>query len=106
MGTFMHACENEMVFKSIHTKIPKFNSAVFFENKQQVGVLDEIFGPMNEVYFTVKPKEGIKASSFKAGDKIYIGPNQLLPVQMFIEEPKPAGKGMMIIITSILFHLS
>lgn len=49
MGTFVHPCEDCMVFKSSHEKIPKFNSAVFFENKQQVGVMDEIFGPLNEV---------------------------------------------------------
>jgi H/ACA ribonucleoprotein complex subunit 1 len=49
MGVFAHVCENEMVFKSTHKKIPKFNAPVYFENKSQVGVLDEIFGPMNEV---------------------------------------------------------
>jgi H/ACA ribonucleoprotein complex subunit 1 len=39
--------------------------------------------------FTVKPAEGIQASSFPAGQKIYVGPAQLLPMQMFLEEPKP-----------------
>lgn len=42
--------------------------------------------------FTVKPNEGILPTSFKAGDKIYIAPMQLLPMQMFLEEPAPAGK--------------
>lgn len=120
MGSFSHVCESDMVFKSLHTKIPKFNSPVFFENKKQVGVIDEsmclrhaalpvmfatcalheyhshhivlrerarlfpfhtifylvVFGPVNEVYFTVKPSEGIQASSFKNGDKVYIAPFQ------------------------------
>jgi H/ACA ribonucleoprotein complex subunit 1 len=49
MGIFVHSCESELVFKSVHTKIPKFNAPVFLENKQQVGVLDEIFGPVNVV---------------------------------------------------------
>lgn len=42
-------------------------------------------------YFTVKPaeKEGIQASSFKEGDKVFINPQSLLPVEMFSEEPKP-----------------
>eukprot|EP00027_Filamoeba_sp_ATCC50430_P003826 CAMPEP_0168555268 /NCGR_PEP_ID=MMETSP0413-20121227/8239_1 /TAXON_ID=136452 /ORGANISM="Filamoeba nolandi, Strain NC-AS-23-1" /LENGTH=208 /DNA_ID=CAMNT_0008586097 /DNA_START=103 /DNA_END=729 /DNA_ORIENTATION=+ len=93
MGVFAHACENEMIFKSTHSKIPKFNAPVFFQNKQQVGLLDEIFGPVNEVYFSVKPVEGIQASSFKVGDKIYISPERLLPMVMFTEENKPKAAG-------------
>ncbi len=49
MGSFSHSCESELVFKSSHTKIPKFNSRVYFENKEEIGVMDEIFGPINEV---------------------------------------------------------
>lgn len=26
MGTFIHSCENDMVFKSTNEKIPKFNA--------------------------------------------------------------------------------
>ncbi|PRP78442.1 snoRNP pseudouridylase box H/ACA snoRNP complex protein Gar1 [Planoprotostelium fungivorum] len=82
----------EMVFKSTHSKIPKFASQVYTKNIQPVGVLDEIFGPINQVYFTVKPKDGIQSSSYKEGDKVYIGPQQLLPVQMFLDEGKPTAK--------------
>ncbi len=39
--------------------------------------------------FTVKPSEGIQATSIKAGEKVYIGPMQLLPMVMFTEEDKP-----------------
>ena len=34
--------------------------------------------------FTVKPTEGVKANSFKAGDKVYIGPDKLLPMARFL----------------------
>lgn len=95
MGVFMNPCENELVFKATHAakKIPKFNAPVHFENKEEVGKIDEIFGPINEVMFTVKPAAGIVASSFKPGDKVFIGPDRLLPMQMFLDEdkPKPAG---------------
>jgi H/ACA ribonucleoprotein complex subunit 1 len=37
-------------------------------------------GPLNQVYFTIKPQEGIQAKSFKAGDKFYIGGDKLLPL--------------------------
>ena len=34
--------------------------------------MDEVLGPLNQVYFTIKPSEGIQATSFKFGDKFYI----------------------------------
>lgn len=49
MGTFMHPCETDMVFRSTNEKVPKFNSFVFLQNKQQVGKVDEIFGAINEM---------------------------------------------------------
>lgn len=36
-------------------------------------------GPVNNVFFSIKPSEGIKAESFKSGDKFYIGTDRLLP---------------------------
>ncbi|KAG8630807.1 hypothetical protein KVT40_002426 [Elsinoe batatas] len=81
MGTFLHACEGEMVCESINPKIPYFNAPIFLENKTQIGKVDEILGPLNQVYFTVKPQEGIVAGSFKAGDKVFIGGDKLLPLE-------------------------
>jgi hypothetical protein len=49
--------------------------------KTQIGKVDEILGPINQVYFTVKPQDGIVATSFKAGDKVYIGGDKLLPLE-------------------------
>lgn len=48
-----------------------------------IGKVDEVLGPINQVYFTVKPQEGIVASSFKAGDKFYIGGDKLLPIEKY-----------------------
>ena len=54
---------------------------------------------MNQVYFTVKPTEGIVATSFKKGDKVYIGGDKLLPLERFLPKPKsapvkrPGGRG-------------
>ncbi len=33
MGTFMHACEGEIVCESINPKIPYFNAPIYLENK-------------------------------------------------------------------------
>lgn len=88
MGTFMHACEGDMVCRSTNVKIPYFNAPVFLENKTQIGKVDEILGPLNEVFFTVKLQDGIIARSFKPEDKVFISPEKLLPVERFL--PKPA----------------
>lgn len=92
MGTVMHSCEGEIVCVSVNPKIPYFNAPIYLENKSVVGKVDEILGPMNQVYFTVKPQNGIVATSFKEGDKFYIGPDKLLPLERFLPKPKaPPG---------------
>ncbi|KAI3319950.1 Gar1-domain-containing protein [Xylariaceae sp. AK1471] len=91
MGSFMHACEGEMVCSSVsaQNKIPQFNASIFLENKTAVGKVDEILGPINQVYFTIKPSEGIQATSFKPGDKFYIGSEKVLAFERFLPKPKP-----------------
>ncbi|KAE8147202.1 Gar1/Naf1 RNA binding region-domain-containing protein [Aspergillus avenaceus] len=89
MGSFMHACEGEMVCESINPKIPYFNAPIYLENKTPIGKIDEVLGPINQVYFTIKPQEGIVATSFKPGDKVYIGGDKLLPLEKFLPKPKP-----------------
>ncbi|KAF2751813.1 hypothetical protein M011DRAFT_373645, partial [Sporormia fimetaria CBS 119925] len=90
MGSFIHECEGEMLCESINTKIPYFNAPIYLENKACLGKVDEILGPLNQVYFTIKPQEGIQAKSFKSGDKFYIGGDKLLPLEKFLPKPKPA----------------
>lgn len=90
MGAFVHACEGEMVCKSVNAaKIPQFNAFVFLENKTNVGKVDEVLGPINQVYFTIKPSEGIQATSFKADDRFYLSSDKVLPFERFIPKPKP-----------------
>jgi len=91
LGTFMHACEGEMVCNSTNVKIPYFNAPIYLENKTPIGKVDEILGPLNQVYFTIKPQDGIVATSFKNGDKVYIGGDKLLPLERFLPKPKVIG---------------
>ncbi|PYH84140.1 Gar1-domain-containing protein [Aspergillus uvarum CBS 121591] len=93
MGTVMHACEGEMVCESINPKIPYFNAPIYLENKTPIGKVDEVLGPINQVYFTVKPQEGIVATSFKAGDKVYIGGDKLLPLEKYVPSQAQAPTG-------------
>ncbi|KAH8904593.1 Gar1-domain-containing protein [Coniochaeta sp. PMI_546] len=89
MGQFIHACEGEMVCESINPKIPHFNAPIYLENKTSIGKVDEVLGPINQLFFTIKPSEGIQATSFKAGDKFYISGEKLLPLEKFLPKPKP-----------------
>lgn len=48
-GTMLHPCEDMIVIKSSNKDtVPFFNAPIFLENKQQVGKVDEIFGPIRD----------------------------------------------------------
>ncbi|KAG8953543.1 H/ACA snoRNP pseudouridylase subunit [Tulasnella sp. 419] len=92
MGSFVHAVEDEMLCSSLMAdKVPYFNAPIYLQNKSVIGKVDEILGPINEVYFSVKMAEGMVASSFKTGDKVYIGGDKLLPIERFLPKPKVVG---------------
>ncbi|KAI0791353.1 Gar1/Naf1 RNA binding region-domain-containing protein [Abortiporus biennis] len=93
MGSFIHAVEDEMLCSSLMPdKVPHFNAPIYLQNKSVIGKVDEILGPINEVYFSVKMGEGMVASSFKKGDKVYIASEKLLPIERFLPKPKVAGE--------------
>ena len=73
--------------------MPYFNGFVYLENKTKIGKVDEIFGPTTELMFSVKPDEGVVASSFKKKDICYIAPDKLLPLSRFTDEKKTKGSG-------------
>ena len=89
IGTFTHAVEGEMLCTSTNTRqVPYFNAAIYTANKVVIGKVDEILGPVNEVYFTVKMEQGMKAESFQSGDKVHIAADKLLPIDRFLPKPK------------------
>ncbi len=90
LGAFMHDCEGDMVCMSTQDMIPYFNAPIYLENKTQIGKVDEIFGAINSVHFSVKCSDGVVSSSFKGEQKVYINPEKLLPLSRFL--PKPAVK--------------
>ena len=97
VGEMMHACEDQMVCKCTNEKIPYFNGRIFLENKAQIGQVDEILGPINSYMFSVKMQQGMSASSFKSNLKVYIDPQQLLPLDRFLPsasiKKERGGKG-------------
>eukprot|EP00593_Proboscia_inermis_P002272 CAMPEP_0171293608 /NCGR_PEP_ID=MMETSP0816-20121228/1907_1 /TAXON_ID=420281 /ORGANISM="Proboscia inermis, Strain CCAP1064/1" /LENGTH=146 /DNA_ID=CAMNT_0011764651 /DNA_START=271 /DNA_END=707 /DNA_ORIENTATION=- len=92
VGKVMHECESEMVCILSHseTKIPYFNAPIFLENKQKLGKVDEIFGPLTKIMFTVKPDAGVLAKTFQKDDIMYVGTDKLLPMSRFTN---PSGGG-------------
>ncbi|KAL0346336.1 UNVERIFIED_CONTAM: putative H/ACA ribonucleoprotein complex subunit-like protein 1 [Sesamum radiatum] len=88
VSTFLHACEGDAVTKLTNEKIPYFNAPIYLANKTQIGKVDEIFGPINESFFSIKMMEGIVATSYSAGDKFFIDPAKLLPLARFLPQPK------------------
>ena len=66
------------------------------QNGQEIGKMDEIFGPSTKYFFSVTPVEGFKLKGFKEGDKIYIDKAFLLPLHIIesAENPKPKIKKM------------
>ncbi|KAK8785886.1 hypothetical protein V5799_007749 [Amblyomma americanum] len=51
-----HPCQDDLVAKVTDDRVPFFNAPLYLENKQQIGKVDEIFGPIRDyVSLTVKP---------------------------------------------------
>lgn len=81
----MHECESELVCKltQAESKVPYFNAGIYLENKKKIGKVDEIFGPINLIMFTIKMDPGIVAKSFQEDDLVYISGDKLLPLTRF-----------------------
>ncbi|EDO06173.1 putative H/ACA ribonucleoprotein complex subunit GAR1 [Babesia bovis T2Bo] len=83
-GTVIHDCEEQLLIKSkLSTCVPYFNGRIFLANKQEIGKVDEILGPINEYFFSVSLLDGFKAKSFAKDSMVYIDPQQTLPVSRF-----------------------
>src|SRR5271156_1557315 len=94
LGSFIHAVEDEMLCSSsLPDKVPYFNAPIYLQNKSVIGKVDEILGPINEVYFSVKMGEGMVASSFSKGDKVFIAGDKLLPMERFLPKAGGAARG-------------
>lgn len=63
-----------------------------------VGKVEEIFGPINASYFTVKLAEGVVAASYTAGDKFFIAPDKLLPMERFLQPEKRVSLSLSLVL--------
>jgi len=90
IGCFMHACEDMIILNNkIKDKVPKFNHPIYLENKTKIGIIDDVFGPINEMNFSVKCDTGVKPTSFTLDQKLYMQPDHFLYMSRFMPKPKP-----------------
>lgn len=76
------------------TYVPYFSAFTYMTSgdkgsKIPLGKIDEVLGPINECYFSIRTEPGIQPDSIKPGTKIYIAGDKLAPVQRFLPKPEP-----------------
>lgn len=89
LGYFAYAAQDDLICKVELEDVPFFNAPIYLENKEQIGKIDEIFGNLRDYSVSIRLGDNMKASSFKANQKLYIDPAKLLPLQRFL--PKAPG---------------
>lgn len=71
IGHYSHACQDDLVLKvDLNEEVPYFNAPIYTEDKNQIGKIDEIFGPIKDYFVSVKLSENIKAKNFRLKDKV------------------------------------
>ncbi|XP_018020143.1 H/ACA ribonucleoprotein complex subunit 1-like [Hyalella azteca] len=88
---FMHSCEGDLVCRVVHKDPPHFNAPLYFEDKEEVGKIDEIFGTPDEIFISVRLPEAKAASSFNNSRKLFIDPYKLLPISRFTSGAESSG---------------
>jgi H/ACA ribonucleoprotein complex subunit 1 len=93
-GNFLNSSEGDLVFTvPMKGQVPRFNAFVYTKGKAKIGKTDEVMGNVDDVMFSVKPEPGVQADSFKEGDECYISVMKIGSTRIFIDPPKPRGRG-------------
>ena len=59
-----------MICNIIGSQVPLLMRAIYLQNKSKIGKVDDVFGPMSAPGIAIMLESGIKADSFKPGDKV------------------------------------
>jgi len=67
-----HNCEGQIVGMVKGNAVPLLARSIWTEKKQLIGKVDDVFGPKHApgIAVNVDTNTGVKAESFKAGDKV------------------------------------
>ena len=63
---------------------------IYQQNKNKIGKVDDVFGPMSKPGIAIQPDEGVKAESFKAGDLVYT--NFIINFNRYMQTPSNVEK--------------
>ncbi|KAL5963371.1 H/ACA ribonucleoprotein complex subunit 1 [Taenia solium] len=91
VGEVSHACQRDLVCRLLNESVPFFNAPIYLENKQEIGKVEEIFGPIKKSMFSVKLSDNLNAESFKEGQKMYINKFKLLTLERIMNSNGPKG---------------
>merc|ERR1712166_112463 len=92
VATYNQTVEGLMCCSVVEKKVPLLMRSIYMENKTLIGKVDDVFGPVTAPGIAIKPADGVKGASFKAGDKVYADPFELRDIQFFMPRPaKPKG---------------
>lgn len=83
LGKFMHICDNDLVLVLTNKDIPFPNSPVFLNNNK-VGVVDEVFGQMDDTYLSVKLDKVFDIKKYKKDDEFYAFDNKFIRKERFL----------------------
>jgi H/ACA ribonucleoprotein complex subunit 1 len=76
----------------LEKKIPLLMRSIYMENKNLIGKVDDVFGPVTAPGIAIKPVEGVKGESFKVGDKVYADPYEMRDITFFMPKPSVPKK--------------
>jgi H/ACA ribonucleoprotein complex subunit 1 len=63
-----------MICNIVGHQVPLLMRSIYLANKNKIGKVDDVFGPMSAAGIAVQLDDGVKADSFKAGDKVKLAP--------------------------------
>merc|ERR1740138_1018235 len=81
LGNLSHQSEGQLICKLLIEKVPHFKARVFQENGSLIGIIKDIFGPINASMATVELSDSHKIESYKFGEKLFIEPSKLSPLE-------------------------
>ena len=89
-GKYLNSSEGELVYSvPIKGQVPRFNAFVYTQALVKIGRIDEVFGNIDDILFSVRPAPGVQPNSFTEGDEVYCSVTKIDPVEKIISLSTP-----------------
>lgn len=87
VGEILTFCENnEIICKNTYGSMLPLTKEVYLENKEEIGKVNKVLGPISDFMFSVQVDEDMKAESFRKGTKVFISSRFLSNMRESSEE--------------------